>query len=101
RAHKQRSTRGTCKCARTILPRVKLEVQPNRALFFRVVGEYRSERQAALVDPVDGLPIMIGPNPVGATATDQLRVDWLASYEPTAGTVFFAGYGSTLRGDRP
>lgn len=101
RAQELRRARDNSEFARTILPRVKLEVQPNRALFFRVVGEYRSERQAALVDPVDGLPIMIGPNPVGATATDQLRVDWLASYEPTAGTVFFAGYGSTLRGDRP
>lgn len=86
--------------ARTILPRVKLEVQPNRALFFRVVGEYRSERQSALVSPVDGSPLFRGGAPVAARASNRLRLDWLASYEPTAGTVAFAGYGSTLRGAR-
>jgi hypothetical protein len=87
--------------ARTILPRVKLEVQPNRSLFFRLVGEYRSERQSAPVDPVDGLPILRGGVPLSATATNRLRMDWLASYEPTPGSVVFLGYGSTLRGNRP
>jgi hypothetical protein len=86
---------------RTILPRVKVEVQPNRALFFRAVAEYRSERTSALVDPVNGLPVLIGGAPVGPTSTNRLRMDWLASFEPTAGTVAFVGYGSTLRGQRP
>ena len=35
--------------ARSTIPRLKVEYQPNRALFFRVIGEYRSERTAALV----------------------------------------------------
>ncbi len=87
--------------ARTVLPRLKVEVQPNRALFFRLVAEYRSERQAMLVDPVSGLPILINGVQSPARQTDRLRVDWLASYEPTPGTVAFLGYGSTLRGDRP
>lgn len=87
--------------ARTVLPRLKVEVQPNRSLFFRMVGEYRSERQAKLVDPVSGLPILINGAETPARQTDRLRVDWLASYEPTPGTVAFIGYGSTLRGDRP
>ncbi|HET9066159.1 MAG TPA: DUF5916 domain-containing protein [Gemmatimonadales bacterium] len=86
--------------ARTILPRVKLEVQPSRALFFRVVAEYRSERQAALVDPATGRALLRGGTPVAARRSDRLRMDWLASLEPTAGTVAFIGYGSTLRGDR-
>ena len=87
--------------ARTILPRLKVEVQPNRSLFFRVVGEYRSERQSAPVDPVDGLPIFRFGMPMQASATNRLRMDWLASYEPTPGSVVFLGYGSTLRGNRP
>lgn len=86
--------------ARTILPRLKAEVQPNRSLFFRLVAEYRSERQAAFVDPVSGLPILINGAPTAARQTDRLRMDWLASYEPTPGTVAFLGYGSTLRGER-
>ena len=87
--------------ARTVLPRLKVEVQPNRSLFFRMVGEYRSERQAMLIDPVSGDPILINGSASPARQTDRLRVDWLASYEPTPGTVAFLGYGSTLRGDRP
>ncbi|MES2304906.1 MAG: DUF5916 domain-containing protein [Gemmatimonadota bacterium] len=86
--------------ARTVIPRVKVEVQPNRALFFRLVGEYRSERQAALRDPATGYAILVDGTPAGATKRNRLRMDWLASYEPTPGTVAFLGYGSTLDGDQ-
>ena len=50
---------------------------------------------------MSGLPILINGAETPARQTDRLRVDWLASYEPTPGTVAFIGYGSTLRGDRP
>jgi hypothetical protein len=30
------------------------------------------------------------------TRTNDLRIDWLFSYQPNPGTVFFAGYGSSL-----
>src|SRR5206468_120796 len=43
--------------ARSTIPRLKLEYQPNRALFFRVIGEYRSERQATLLEPSSGDPL--------------------------------------------
>ncbi len=86
---------------RTMLPRLKVEYQPNRSLFFRLVSEYRSERRSALTDPTSGLAILVNGAAVPARQTDQLRVDWLASYEPTPGTVAFLGYGSTLRGERP
>lgn len=86
--------------ARTILPRVKLEVQPSRALFFRAVAEYRSERTAEWRGPM-GTTLLVNGSTVATTRNDRLRMDWLASYEPTPGTVLFLGYGSTLRGDRP
>ena len=78
--------------ARTVIPRLKVEVQPTRALFFRVVGEYRSERRAALGGP-DGLQLLVNGSAVPATQANRLRVDWLASFEPTPGTVAFFGYG--------
>ncbi len=93
-----RASDGT-EFARTIIPRLKVEYQPARALFFRVVTEYRSERRDALQGP-DGLTLLVGGNPVGGTETNRLRMDWLASYEPTPGTVAFFGYGSTLDADR-
>jgi len=84
--------------ARTIIPRAKIEYQPTRAIFFRVVGEYVSQRTTDLVDPTTGSPILI--NGVPATGGDQndLRVDLLASFEPTPGTVAFFGYGSSMQG---
>jgi hypothetical protein len=86
--------------ARTILPRLKAEVQPNRWVFFRLVAEYRNERQSALRDARRGLPIFVNGAAVSARENNRLRMDWLASYEPSPGTVAFFGYGSTLRADR-
>jgi len=85
---------------RTIIPRVKLEYQRTRALFFRVVAEYRSEKQAALIDPVTGLPLLRLGRPADALRFDGLRVDFLVSFEPRPGTVAFFGYGSSLESGR-
>jgi hypothetical protein len=85
--------------ARSIIPRLKVEYQPNRALFFRVIGEYRSERRAALLDPASGDSLLIAGQLQRATAFNGLRVDVLASFEPTPGTVAFLGYGSSLETD--
>jgi hypothetical protein len=82
--------------ARTIIPRIKAEYQPNRAFFFRTIAEYRSERRDRLEDARTGAPLIISSNPQPATALTGFRIDLLASYEPTPGTVAFIGYGSSL-----
>lgn len=87
--------------ARTIIPRLKVEYQPTRALFFRAVGEYRSERRAALLDPWTGARHLIVDGELAdAARSNTLRLDLLLSYEPTPGTVAFFGYGATLGTDR-
>jgi hypothetical protein len=86
--------------ARSIIPRLKLEYQPKRALFFRAIGEYRSERRAALLDPATGAPLLVSGVSQPATNFNGLRLDLLASFEPTPGTVAFLGYGSSLETDR-
>jgi hypothetical protein len=86
--------------ARSTIPRLKVEYQPNRALFFRVIGEYRSERRAALQDPSTGGPLFVNDAPQPATEFNGFRLDLLASFEPTPGTVAFLGYGSSLESDR-
>jgi hypothetical protein len=83
------------------LPRLKIEYQLTRSVFVRVVGEYDASRQDSLRDDSrTGLPILVY-DPVsgtylraGATASNRLRADWLFSYQPTPGTVLFAGYSS-------
>ncbi len=87
--------------ARTIIPRVKLEYQPNRSLFFRVVGEYVAQRVAPLEDARTGDPLVINGAPSARDESNRLRLDWLISFEPTTGTVAFFGYGSSLDDTRP
>lgn len=82
--------------ARTLIPRLKVEVQPTRALFFRAITEYRSERRAALEDVRTGAPLWVDGEPSVRTELDALRVDLLASYEPTPGRAIFLGYGSSM-----
>lgn len=84
--------------ARTILPRLRLEYQPLRSLFFRMVGEYRAERRAALLDPRDGVPLAIGGVPATSGQVNDLRLDWLVSFRPTPGTIAFFGYGTRYNG---
>jgi hypothetical protein len=86
--------------ARTIIPRLKVEYQPLRSLFFRVIGEYVAERRAALEDARTGTTLVIGGVPTAPGETNSFRVDLLASFEPTPGTVAFLGYGSTLEDTR-
>lgn len=93
----QRS-RDDAQFARTILPRLKVELQPNRALFFRGVAEYRSLRRAGLEDARNGTPLLVDGAIDAAQASDDLRLDLLVSYEPSPGTVAFLGYGSSMRG---
>jgi len=84
--------------ARTLIPRLRTEYQPSRALFFRFVGEYQSQRRSALLDAAGGAPLYIGGVPQAATASGRFRMDWLVSFEPTPGTVAFLGYGATYLG---
>jgi hypothetical protein len=82
------------------IPRLKAEYQLNRATFFRVVGQYDMQRTDSLRDESrTGFPILIRRGSAytraAATENNNLRVDWLLSWQPNPGTVFFAGYGST------
>jgi hypothetical protein len=84
------------------IPRLKAEYQLTRAIFLRWIGEYDANEQDALRDDTrTDLPIVIR-NPVSgeselakAGSRSRFRNDWLFSFQPNPGTVFFAGYGST------
>ncbi len=82
--------------ARTVIPRARLEYQPMRALFFRLVGQYQADRRAAPRDPVSGTPLYVDGAPLAAFEGNGLRLEWLASYQPTPGTVAFLGYAVNL-----
>jgi hypothetical protein len=77
------------------IPRLKLEYQATRSIFFRVVGQYTSLKSDALRDPTTGDSIVIGGSAVGPSTSRQLRVDWLFSYRPSPGTLIYVGYGAS------
>jgi hypothetical protein len=81
------------------IPRVKLEYQMSRAIFFRVVGQYAARSRDALEDR-DGQPILSGGIADPATKTNEFTMDWLFSYRPSPGTLVYVGYGSTMEEPR-
>jgi hypothetical protein len=84
------------------IPRLKLEYQLSRAVFLRLVGEYDARRQDTLRDDSrTGLPLAIREAdgsyvPAAGFDSNRLRIEALFSYQPTPGTVIFAGYTSRL-----
>jgi Domain of unknown function (DUF5916) len=88
------------------IPRVKVEYQLARPVFVRFVGQYNATSGDSLVrDPRTGLPLAtvgpLGTRNLQRSPVTAFRVDWLFSYRPTPGTVFFTGYGSSLTEDDP
>jgi hypothetical protein len=85
------------------IPRLKVEYQLARPVFVRFVGQYATTTGDSLVrDPRTGQPLFFASGDLlRRTPVTAFRVDWLFSYRPTPGTVFFAGYGSSLTEDDP
>lgn len=90
----------------TSIPRLKVEYQLARPIFVRFVGQYVAFHQDALRDDSrTGDPILLrdgsgGYVPASEIRSNSVRFDWLFSYQPSPGTVLFAGYGSTLGEER-
>jgi Domain of unknown function (DUF5916)/Carbohydrate family 9 binding domain-like len=82
--------------SRTVIPRLKAEYQPTRALFFRFVVEHTSQRNDALREPRTGDALVVDGATSTASLSSAVRFDLLGSYEPVPGTVIFLGYGSSL-----
>ena len=93
-SHITRSTNGSV-YANDVIPRVKVEYQLTRAMFFRVVSEYHSQRLDALRAP-GGRVLYIAGMPSAPSESSRLRLDWLMSYQPVPGTVAFLGYGTGM-----
>jgi len=79
-----------------------VEYQVSRPIFVRFVGQYDGLKVDKLRDDsrTDD-PILIRTSSGAfrtSTPVDRggLRVDWLFSYQPNPGTVFFMGYGASM-----
>lgn len=101
-----RRTSDDVRTASTRIPRLKVEYQVTRSLFLRMVAQYTAAERLPLKDPRTGQILLVrgadGTLEQSArTASNQLRADWLFSFRPSPGTVFFVGYGNTLREPDP
>ncbi|MGH7711811.1 MAG: hypothetical protein ACREOG_11040, partial [Gemmatimonadaceae bacterium] len=89
------------------IPRLKVEYQATRSVFVRVVGQYDSDWHDDLRDDTRTNGALLQRQSDGSfvrltsESNNALRVDWLFSWQPTPGTVFFAGYGATDVGAEP
>ena len=81
------------------IPRIKVEYQISPPIFLRVVGQYTARSRSALRDR-DRNPILINGVIDTGEVSNQLSADWLFSYRPVPGTLFYLGYGSTLEEPR-
>lgn len=78
------------------IPRLKVEYQLTRDIFFRYVGQYSAEERDALRDPRSEDPLIVDGDAQPRITATRFQNDVLFSYKPTPGTVFFFGYGSSL-----
>ena len=85
------------------VPRLKTEYQVTRSVFLRLVGQYDVVFRDALRDDTrTDAPILMRDPETGTFVrtteerSNALQVDALFAFEPSPGTVLFAGYGSSL-----
>ena len=78
------------------IPRLKIEYQLRRDIFFRYVGQYTAQQVDSLRDPRYGYPLVVNGTPQTGHNDTEFRNDFLFSYRPTPGTVLFVGYGASL-----
>jgi hypothetical protein len=85
----------------TNIPRLRMEYQLSRAIFFRFVGQYESRALDAFRDPATDAPLLYRGSDGTFTTFDRsesnrLRADWLFSFAPSPGRVIYVGYGASL-----
>jgi len=78
------------------IPRLEFDYQLSRSVFVRYIGQYVAQRQAALEDPRTGQALIVDSAATVGTLSNGFRSDFLLSYKPVPGTVFFLGYGASL-----
>jgi len=89
--------------AKTLIPRLGVEYQLSRPIFFRIIGQYDATYQNNLRDDArTGLPIYFFDPASGTYAraaafqSNRFQLTGLFSYQPIPGTVAFVGYGNNL-----
>ena len=81
------------------IPRVRVQYQLMRALFARAIVQYNLQDRDALRSPA-GEPLLVEGVPSLPEAGGELQYDLLLSYEPSPGTILYAGWSRIREGPR-
>jgi hypothetical protein len=81
------------------ISRGEFRYQFNKAVLARIIGQYNLARQDALRDPTTERPIWIDGEPETTTESGTFQGQFLFQYEPSPGTIFYAGYSRVMSGD--
>jgi len=90
-----RSTGGRFSTAQ--IPRARLQYQLTRALFVRGIVQYNLQERDALRS-AGGAPLVLPGGPSESLESGELQYDLLASYEPSPGTILYAGWSRIREG---
>jgi len=89
--------------AKTLIPRLDIEYQLSRPIFFRIIGQYDAAYQNNLRDDSRTELPLFTLNPTTGVYTrlasyqsNTFQLSGLFSYQPLPGTVAFIGYGNNL-----
>lgn len=81
--------------SREAIPHLKVEYQVGRSIFVRAIGQYTKRSREPLVDRT-GAPISVNGSLDTGERFGEFQADWLFSYRPSPGTLFYFGYGTTM-----
>lgn len=80
------------------ISRGTIQYQFSKALFVRTILQYNLEKRATLRDPVSRQPLVVEGERAEARTRGSFEGQFLVSYEPSPGTIFYAGYSRFMRG---
>ncbi len=76
----------------TNITRVKLQYQFSKPLLTRAIVQYNLSDRDTLRDPASGQPLVIDGERYDAASDGTVEGQFLLSYEPSPGTIFYVGY---------
>lgn len=83
--------------SRAQIPRARIQYQLTRALFVRGIVQYNLQQRDAL-RTADGEPLILPGGPSESVESGEFQYDLLASYEPSPGTIVYAGWSRIREG---
>ncbi len=74
------------------IPRLETQYMFSRWLYARTILQYNLQQRDELLDPRSGRQLWVGGEAADGVSDGRFQAQFLISYEPSPGTIFFVGY---------